>query len=397
MMVAAQTMSAVAFTISTPFLPFFIQQLGVHPLSKVLEWSGICGSINFLMAALVSPLWGALADRYGRKSMVVRSSIFGAISSVLIAASLNVWQLLGARAVMGTFSGFNSAATALVAAAVPGSMLGFALGWMATGQMTGSLIGPLIGGLIADSFHDYRPVYYATAIGVVICGILTYFFVHENFTPKTRAERKSISTWTRVRTMLAHPEVLPLLVILFLGQLTTMAVQPVIPLYTQEMVGNSPYLATFAGASFAVMGIADLIASPLLGKRSDQIGYRRVVLICLLGAGLFTIPQAFAHNIWVFLSLRFGVGLFLGGVVPTASAWIGRLFSADQRGLIFGLSYSASFGGMFVGPLAGGYLSARFGFGSAFIVTGALLLVCLVYVVFGARRGVVPAASGATT
>jgi len=172
-----------------------------------------------------------------------------------------------------------------------------------------------------------------------------------------------------------------------LAQVTALAVQPVVPMFVQSMLGpHSALLATFAGAAFAVVGVGDLIASPMLGKRSDKIGYRRVVTICLAGAALFTIPQAFTQNIWVFLTLRFCVGLFLGGIIPTTNAWIGRLFPAERRGMVYGLSYSASFTGMFVGPLAGGALAARFGFGSVFLVTGALMLGNLIWVVLGMKR-----------
>src|SRR3984885_1290423 len=188
-MVVIQAISATAFSISLPFLPLFIQQLGVHPLSKVEEWSGIVGSINFLAAALCAPIWGTLADKFGRKAMVVRSSIFGAITSALMGASMNIWELTGARALMGMFGGFSSAATALVAAKVPSSSLGFALGWMATAQMAGTLIGPVFGGIIADSAHDYRAVYFWSAGGIAIAAIVAGFFVHEEFERKPRDEK----------------------------------------------------------------------------------------------------------------------------------------------------------------------------------------------------------------
>jgi DHA1 family multidrug resistance protein-like MFS transporter len=178
---------------------------------------------------------------------------------------------------------------------------------------------------------------------------------------------------------------MPLLILLAISQVTAMALSPVVPLFIQDMVGASPYLATFAGASFAVIGIGDLIASPFLGKRSDQVGYRKIVLICLVGAAAFTIPQAFVHNVWAFLALRFGVGLFLGGIIPTANAWIGRLFPAENRGMVYGLSYSASFGGMFIGPLFGGFLAARMGFGAVFFATGGLMLINVIWLLFGVR------------
>jgi DHA1 family multidrug resistance protein-like MFS transporter len=384
MMVAVQAISASAFSISTPFLPLFIQQLGVHPLSRVEEWAGIVGSINFIMAALFAPVWGALADRFGRKAMVVRSSIFGAITSALMGFSLNIWELTGSRALMGMFGGFSSAATALVASQVPGSSLGFALGWMATAQMAGTLLGPLVGGLIADTAHNYRAVYFWTAGGILIAAIVAAIFVHEEFEKKPR-EAKTVSSWMQFREIAKHPELAPLLVVLVFANLTTLAMQPVVPLFVQDMMGMSPYLATVAGASFAVVGIGDLIASPFLGKRSDSIGYRRTVLICLIGAGLFTIPQAYVHNVWAFLGLRFCVGLFLGGILPTANAWIGRLFPKEKRGMVYGLSYSASFIGMFIGPLFGGYIASWLGFGAVFIITGAMMLANVVWVQFGIK------------
>jgi DHA1 family multidrug resistance protein-like MFS transporter len=384
-MVGVQAISASAFSISVPFLPLFIQQLGVHPLSRVEEWAGVVGSVNFLAAAVCAPIWGALADKYGRKAMVVRSSIFGAITSAMMGWSLNIWELTGARALMGMFGGFSSAATALVASQVPGSSLGFALGWMATAQMAGTLIGPVFGGIIADAVHDYRAVYFWTAGGVLIAAIVGALFVHEKFEKKAPNAEKLPSSRRQLLEILRHPELAPLLVVLMVTQATTLALSPVVPLFVQDMVGASPYLATFAGAAFAVVGVGDLLASPWLGKRSDQIGYRRIVLICLIGAGLFTIPQAWVHNVWVFLALRFGVGLFLGGIIPTANAWIGRLFPAEKRGMVYGLSYSASFGGMFFGPLGGGFLAARLGFGAVFLVTGGLMLANVLWVLLGVR------------
>lgn len=383
-MVSIQAISSSSYSISAPFLPLFIQQLGVHPLSKVEEWAGIVGSINFIMAAIFAPIWGSLADRFGRKAMVVRSSFFGAIASALMGLSGNVWELTGARAIMGMFGGFSSAATALVASQVPGSSLGFALGWMATAQMVGTLIGPLLGGLIADVSHNYRAVYFWSAGGVMIAAIVGWFFVHEDFEKKPR-DIEAPSSWAQFREISRHPELVPLLVVLVVTNLTTLALQPVVPLFVQNMMGNSALLATVAGAAFAVVGVGDLIASPLLGKRSDKIGYRRTVVICMIGAGLFTIPQAYTNNVWVFLGLRFCVGLFLGGILPTAQAWIGRLFTKERRGMVYGLSYSASFLGMFMGPLFGGYVASWLGFGAVFLITGGLMLANVSWVAFGIK------------
>jgi DHA1 family multidrug resistance protein-like MFS transporter len=391
-MVGVQAFSNASFNVALPFIPLLVQQIGVHDPAAVRSWSGIILSINALSGAIFAPLWGSIADRVGRKAMVVRSSIFGGLTAALMALSPNVWLLLGSRTAMGVAGGFSSAAAALVGSIVPESSLGFALGWMATGQMVGSLIGPLIGGAFCDALHDYQLVFFLTTAGTFVCAIVVSRFVRENFVrPPTSAQARP-PVWRQLADIMRHPEMTPMFVIVILGQITVFAVNPVVSLYVQQMVGASQYLATFAGASFAVMGIGDLIASPFLGKRSDQLGYRRVLLIATAGAALFTIPQGFVGSIWAFIALRFGVGLFLGGVIPTAYAWIGRIFPKEQRGLVYGVTYSATFLGQFLGPTFGGLLAARFGIATVFVVTGTLMLANFLWI---ARMPAVPTPAAA--
>lgn len=386
LMVAIQAFSNGSFNFALPFIPLLIQQLGVHDPAAVSAWSGIILSINALSGAIFAPLWGSVADRVGRKAMVVRSSIFGGMTAALMALAPNVWLLLGARTLMGVAGGFSSAAAALVGSIVPESSLGFALGWMATGQMIGSLIGPVIGGAVCDALHDYRLVFFLTTAGTFACAFIVWRFIREDFERPAPSLQKRPPVWRQLADIMRHPEMTPMFVVVILGQVTVFSVNPVVTLYVQQMIGNSVYLATFAGASFAVIGVADLIASPYLGKRSDQLGYRRVLLIASAGAALFTIPQAFVHDIWSFMALRFGVGLFLGGVIPTAYAWIGRIFPKEQRGLVYGVSYSAAFLGQFLGPAFGGLLAARFGIPSVFVVTGLLMLANTLWIARIVRR-----------
>jgi len=174
--------------------------------------------------------------------------------------------------------------------------------------------------------------------------------------------------------------VLPLFFVLFMAQFGTRAVQPLVTVFVQELVGPRPDLATLGGVAFSVTGLAGMIAVPLLGKHSDQIGYRRVLLICLAGATLTSLPQAFATSYWLFALERFGVGLFIGAIVPTANALIGRMVSRSDRGTVYGLTSSATFLGNSLGPLTGGAIAASFGLRWVFLITSALLLANLIWV-----------------
>jgi len=276
---------------------------------------------------------------------------------------------------MGAFSGFASAATALVGSQVPEESLGFAMGWMSTAQMIGTLVGPLIGGLVSDQLHDYRAVFFWTAGGTLVAALACAFYVREDVKPLPAAEQRRIPLWEQYREILVQPEVIPMFLVLILAMIATLAVAPILPLFVQSIAGDSPWLGTFAGVAFAITGVAGLITAPWLGKLSDEVGYRRILLITLAGAACFTIPQGFVHNIWVFFALRFGLGVFLGGILPTANAWIGRLFPPEQRGRVYGISYSATFTGMFIGPLLGGGIAAVFGFQAVFFITGLLMIV----------------------
>ncbi len=384
LMVTVQAMMSFAFSVSGPFLPLFIIQLGVTPLAKVSVWAGAIASVNFLLAAIFSPIWGGIADRTGRKAMVVRSCAAIAIFTAIMGVVGNVGELFAARAAMGIFSGFSAAAIAMVGTQVPEESLGFSLGWMTTGQLVGGLVGPLFGGFLADQLGDYRHVFFATSAFALAATLVTLFFVREQFRPdQPRVKRAAL--WESLHEIALHRQLAPMFVVVLLAQVVAFGVQPIVPLFVRALVGNVSWLATAAGLAFAVMGLADLIASPFLGKRSDRVGYRRVLLISLLGVACFTIPQGFVRGIGAFIALRFGVGLFLGGVLPTANALIGRMFPIDRRGQVFGITSSATFLGMFAGPLLGGTIAARFGFAAVFVVIGAMALANLAWVAISVR------------
>jgi DHA1 family multidrug resistance protein-like MFS transporter len=381
LMVGLQTAMATSFSISGPFLPLLIAELGVHPMSAVETWSGIASSIYALPAALVSPFWGVLADRTGRKAMVVRTCIAASLINGATGLAQNEWQLTGIQVVAGLFGGFTAAAMALVGTQVPEDRLGYSLGWVATGQLVGTLIGPLIGGVLADAIHDYRVVYFVTSAGALVCALGCAAFVREHEgRPALATGRSPEPFWQQLGALRAHTALLPLFTVVMLAQFTARGAQPIIPLFVQELAGNVPWIATAAGAAIALTGVAGIIGSPLLGKRGDEYGYRNVLLISLAGGALFTLPQGLATSIWVFLALRFVVGLFLGGILPSANAWIGRAFPRERRGQIYGITASASFLGIFFGPLTGGLTAAHFGFKAVFIEIGVLMLVNLVCV-----------------
>ena len=384
-MVGIQFIMTMAFSFLTPIMPLFLPVLGVHTEAAIDMWAGILAGSTSFVAAFASPIWGRLADQHGRKLMLLRSSCAIAVFTALMGLSQDVWQFFAARALMGVFAGFSSTAMALVASQVPEGRLGYSLGLLSTGQLVGSLIGPVIGGVLADLTDSYRIPFYCTSAVCFVAIGLVWLGVQEQFVRPAKGSRKG-STWKSMTLLIGASGVLPLFFVLLMAQFSTRAVQPVVTLFVQELTGPRPDIATLGGLAFSVTGLAGMVAVPLLGRRSDQIGYRRVLLICLLGATLTSLPQGFAGSYWVFAAERFGVGLFIGGILPAANALIGRMVARSDRGLIYGMSASATFIGNSLGPLTGGAIAASFGLRWVFIVTAALLLANLVWVWFNVRE-----------
>jgi DHA1 family multidrug resistance protein-like MFS transporter len=380
-MVGIQLIMTLSFTILSPIMPLFLPQLGVTNPARIDLWAGILNGTTSFVAAFASPLWGRLADRHGRKLMLLRSSFAIGLFTALMGISLNVWQVFGARALMGAFAGFSASAIALVASQVPEQRLGFALGWLSTGQLVGGLIGPVLGGMLADFSGSYRIPFYCTAVICFIAMGLAWLLVHEQFAPPPQHARHRSSLVSSLALLTRAAGLLPLFFVLLMAQFGVRTVQPVVTLFVQQLAPQQGSLATLAGLAFSVTGIADLLASPFLGKRSDVIGYRRVLLICLFGAAITSLPQAFVHSYWIFVLARFGVGCFIGGILPTANALVGRLVPRAQRGTVYGLTASATFLGNSLGPLTGGGVAAILGLRWVFVITAGLLLanMCWVY------------------
>src|SRR5580704_10897488 len=355
-MVGVQFIMSISFGIVGPILPLYLPELGVVSPAAVNMWAGVLTSATSCVAIFTSPLWGGLADRYGRKLMVLRAG-------------------------MGALAGFSSASVVMVASAVPERRMGYSLGWMSTGQLVGSLVGPLLGGGIADLTGSYRlPFYFA---GVICFGgfLMTLFFVPERFTPPDASKAKP-SLLSGFRLVVASGGLMAVIMVMMMGQFATQAVLPVVTLYVREILGPRPDIATLGGLAFSATGLAGVLAVPFLGKRSDRIGYRRTLLICLFGAALFTLPMALPLGYWAFVMERFGLGLFVGAVLPVSNAMIGRLTEPAQRGMAYGVISSAYFIGNSTGPIAGGAIAATVGINWVFAVTGALLAVNFLWVWF---------------
>ncbi|OMQ26776.1 multidrug efflux MFS transporter MdtG [Serratia oryzae] len=365
-----------AFSLVMPFLPLYVEALGVSGHQELNMWSGLVFSITFLFSAVASPFWGGLADRHGRRLMLLRSALGMAIVMVLMGMAQNIWQFLLLRALLGLLGGFIPNANALIATQVPRNRSGWALGTLSTGGVSGALIGPLIGGLLADQY-GLRPVFFITATVLFICFLLTLFCVKEQFTP---VKKKDMLHARQVFAALKNPKlILSLFVTSMIIQIATGSIAPILTLYVRDLAGDTHNLAFISGLIASVPGVAALISAPKLGKLGDRIGPERILVFMLIVSVLLLIPMAFVQEPWQLGILRFLLGAADGALLPAVQSLLIYNCTNQVAGRIF--SYNQSFRdvGNVSGPLLGAAVSASYGFRAVFCVTALVVLFNVFY------------------
>lgn len=358
---------AMGMSLILPFLPLYIEQLGVHQTAAVERWTGWIFASQFILSVVFQPIWGSMADKYGRKVMLLRAGFGMGIITALMGLVTAPWQLLVLRIINGVFSGFISMSISLQASVTPNEQSGRALGTLQTGLVAGSLLGPLAGGLLAEKM-GYHHIFYLTGAFLCAAGLLIVFFVHENHQPAADAKQKNKVKWAMVKPLL------PVFIASFMTNLGMMSIEPLATVYAKTLYQGA-HLEFFAGLVVSITGMANLIGAPTLGKIGDKVGQRKVLAFTLMLAALAFIPQALAGNITTLLVGRFLLGLFIGGMVPSLNVLVKKLAPRDIQATVFGFNSSSLFLGNFVGPLIGSHVAAAWGIRSVFYITMIFLAI----------------------
>ncbi|CYU50791.1 multidrug efflux MFS transporter [Streptococcus suis] len=367
-------LTGTSFTLVMPFISVFVEELGVGP-GQVEYYAGLAVSVNALAAALMAPIWGSLADRYGRKPMMVRAAFAMIFTMGGMAFVPNVFWLLALRVLNGVFTGYIPNATALVASQVPKDKTGYALGTLSTGAVAGNLIGPTLGGILAEMFGVHM-VFLLVGLLYAIVVLLTVFYIREDFVPVKRGEAMSVKevfAQVKDRQMLVGLFVTSMIIIA-----AAQAVVPILTLYVRHL-GQTDNLLFVAGFIISLPGMASLVTSGYLGKLGDKIGNHRLLLMALTYSLLINVLCVFAENPFQLGLLRFMYGFGTGALLPSVNSLLTKLTPKEGISRIF--SYNQLFNnlGSVVGPMMGSAVAAHMGYDWVFYLSSGLVLFNLIW------------------
>lgn len=367
-------LTGTSFTLVMPFISVFVEELGVGP-GQVEYYAGLAVSVNALAAALMAPVWGSLADRYGRKPMMVRAAFAMIFTMGGMAFVPNVFWLLALRVLNGVFTGYIPNATALIASQVPKDKTGYALGTLSTGAVAGNLIGPTLGGILAEMFGVHM-VFLLVGLLYAIVVLLTVFYIREDFVPIKKGEEMSVKEvfeQVKDRQMLVGLFVTSMIIIA-----AAQAVVPILTLYVRHL-GQTDNLLFVAGFIISLPGMASLVTSGYLGKIGDRIGNHRLLLMALTYSLLINVFCVFAENPFQLGLLRFMYGFGTGALLPSVNSLLTKLTPKEGISRIF--SYNQLFNnlGSVVGPMMGSAVAAHMGYDWVFYLSSGLVLFNLIW------------------
>jgi MFS family permease len=359
----------VAMTLVLPFLPLYVEQLGVTDHASIVQWSGVAYGATFLTAALTAPLWGRLGDQYGRKLMLIRASLGLAVAISLIGLSQTVYQLVGLRLLAGLLGGYSSGSMILVATQTPRAQTAWALGMMSSGIMAGNLAGPLIGGALPPLI-GIRMTFLAAGAIIFVAFLATLVLIKEEPRPRRSTQASRHGGWASVAD---KRPVIAMLVTGMLLMFANMSIEPIITVYIAQIVPDPARVTIVAGFVMAAAALGSILSASRLGKLADRVGHWSVITGCLLVCSALLIPQAFVTAGWQLVALRFLMGLSLGGLLPCVATVIRHNVPERRAGSILGYSTSSQYVGQVAGPLAGGFVGGHFGMRAVFLGTSVVM------------------------
>ena len=357
-------LTGASISLVVPFMPIFVEQLGIEQ-DQVAFYAGLAISVSAVSAALISPIWGILADKYGRKPMMIRAGLAMTITMGGLAFVPNIYWLIFLRLLNGVFTGFVPNATALIASQVSKDKSGYALGTLSTGVVAGTLTGPFVGGLVAEIF-GIRNVFLLVGGFLFLAALLTIFFIKEDFQPI--AKEKAIPTKELFASIKHSHLLISLFLTTFVIQFSAQSIGPILALYVRDL-GQSENLLFVSGLIVSSMGFSSMMSAGVMGKLGDKVGNHRLLIVAQMYSVIIYLLCANATSPLELGLYRFLFGLGTGALIPGINALLSKMTPKAGISRIFAFNQVFFYLGGVVGPMTGSAVAGQYGYHSVFYAT----------------------------
>ena len=347
-----------AFGIIIPVLPHLIVELVGGSISTAASWSSAFATLFMLMQFVCSPIQGALSDRFGRRTVILISSLGLGLDFIVMALAPTLWLLFLGRAISGICAASFSTANAYIADITPREKRAAAFGMLGAAFGIGFIVGPALGGFLGH-FWIRLPFWVAASLSLV--NFCYGAFVLPESLPKER--RSARVDWRHANPLGSllllrrYPQVFGLAAVFFLIALAQFSLNSTYVLYTDYRYGWGPQIV---GYTLGFVGLCSgLVQAVLVRRLVPRLGERRMILV---GLALLSVGYAvfgFAPDAWIFLA---GIPfLCLGGMAgPPAQSMITHQVDPREQGRLQGaLTSLQSCAGIF-GPALFANLFALF-------------------------------------
>ncbi|AUJ28878.1 MAG: MFS transporter [Liquorilactobacillus hordei] len=364
-------MAGMAFSEAIPFLSLYIAQLGNFTEAQVGLYTGLSYAASYIVVIIVSPFWGKIADKYGRKPMLIRTSFGMAIVISLIGCATSVWQIIILRMFQGFFDGYSPSAIALISAETPQKQKTRIIATLSTGYILGGLLGPIFGGLLGTIF-SYRIIFLLTGFILLCVGIISLLGIKEDFIKQVKQKHQKKESLLSIMTF----NIILLLSVTMLLQLIESLITPFISLVISKMISDQSYLSLAAGIISALPGLATALSATPLSNLSTRHGEIKVMLIAdaiLLTLYLFL---GLTNSLLIFGILRLLGGFCSGALFPMTQVLLSK--STDKISTIFSLGLSAQSIGSLFGSVMGSTIIQFVPLKNLFLIAAVVLLINLI-------------------
>lgn len=371
----------VGFQFFSPFLPLYVHELGVTDPGRIALWSGVLAAVTPAVSGLLAPLFGRLADRFGRKMMLIRSLVGFVVIIAAMGLVTSVEQLFVARLLQGLFAGFTPMAMALASVSAPHDKVSGAIAMVQSAQLLSVAIGPAAGGYVASHF-GIRYAFFATA-GLCALALIGLIVLFEEVSPGQRGTAREPVPRLPLRHIFRYPNFPLVLGLLLIAQFLDRGLALLIPLQVAHLPGIEAVAAT-SGTIISVAAVAATLSANLAARLSRGIAPARLLMLGLLAGGPLCGAMALARDWPALLVLRTLLALCLGGALTLAYALGALIVPSDNRGAAFGWLALGVQIGTAASPLVTGALAAV-SLPGAFLFDGGLAWMAAALLAFTAR------------